>query len=274
MAWLTNTNLFNPEIYYLTRLPADINAGRRASSSSWPWCCRCSQRSIRPGGPRGSIRSKPCATSERVSRSKASAGRHHPSRSQLEDLTARSARAIATSPSCRAPPPTCMPGRPSRSSARRAPASRRCSTSPACSRRRLPAASSSAARTARASRDAERTRVRRAEMGFVYQFHQLLPEFSALENVVMPQMIRGVGAARRRAARRELLGQLGLGAAARSPPGAAVGRRAAAHGHRPRARQRAASFSWPTSRPATSTRNVGAVFHELLELIQPRAWRR
>lgn len=39
--------------------------------------------------------------------------------------------------------------------------------------------------------DAERTRVRRSDMGFVYQFHQLLPEFSALENVVIPQMILG-----------------------------------------------------------------------------------
>ena len=59
--------------------------------------------------------------------------------------------------------------------------------------------------------DVDRTRVRRAEMGFVYQFHQLLPEFSALENVVMPQMIRG--RARKEAAvrARELLTMLGLG---------------------------------------------------------------
>jgi lipoprotein-releasing system ATP-binding protein len=59
--------------------------------------------------------------------------------------------------------------------------------------------------------DTERTRVRRLEMGFVYQFHQLLPEFTALENVVMPQLIRGTpwGAAATRAT--ALLKMLGLG---------------------------------------------------------------
>jgi lipoprotein-releasing system ATP-binding protein len=59
--------------------------------------------------------------------------------------------------------------------------------------------------------DAERTRIRRNEIGFVYQSHHLLPEFTALENVVLPQMIRGLnrGEARKRAT--ELLGYLGLG---------------------------------------------------------------
>ena len=58
--------------------------------------------------------------------------------------------------------------------------------------------------------DTGRTRLRREEIGFVYQFHHLLPEFSALENVIMPQLIRGLsrGAARGRA--EELLGFLGL----------------------------------------------------------------
>jgi lipoprotein-releasing system ATP-binding protein len=58
--------------------------------------------------------------------------------------------------------------------------------------------------------DIQRTRIRRTEIGFVYQFHHLLPEFSALENVVLPQMIRGLS--RREASERgaELLSYLGL----------------------------------------------------------------
>jgi lipoprotein-releasing system ATP-binding protein len=58
--------------------------------------------------------------------------------------------------------------------------------------------------------DIARTRIRRTDIGFVYQFHHLLPEFSALENVMLPQMIRGL--ARSEATRRgtELLSYLGL----------------------------------------------------------------
>jgi lipoprotein-releasing system ATP-binding protein len=59
--------------------------------------------------------------------------------------------------------------------------------------------------------DEERTLLRRSELGFVYQFHHLLPEFSALENVMLPQMI--AGAARRRAREKAmaLLDRVGLG---------------------------------------------------------------
>jgi lipoprotein-releasing system ATP-binding protein len=59
--------------------------------------------------------------------------------------------------------------------------------------------------------DTERTRVRRIEMGFIYQFHQLLPEFSALENVVIPQMIRGLSRSAAEHRGTELLTMLGLG---------------------------------------------------------------
>lgn len=58
--------------------------------------------------------------------------------------------------------------------------------------------------------DAERTRIRRTEMGFVYQAHHLLPEFSALENVVMPQMIRGLSRKQAEVRASELLAYLGL----------------------------------------------------------------
>ncbi len=58
--------------------------------------------------------------------------------------------------------------------------------------------------------DDARTAVRRAEMGFVYQFHQLLPEFSALENVVIPQMILGTSKKDAEVRARELLSSLGL----------------------------------------------------------------
>jgi lipoprotein-releasing system ATP-binding protein len=58
--------------------------------------------------------------------------------------------------------------------------------------------------------DEGRTRLRRELLGFVYQFHHLLPEFSATENVVLPQLVRGAEpqAARERA--EQLLGALGL----------------------------------------------------------------
>jgi lipoprotein-releasing system ATP-binding protein len=58
--------------------------------------------------------------------------------------------------------------------------------------------------------DLARTRIRRTEIGFVYQAHHLLPEFSALENVVLPQMIRGLSHREATARSTELLSYLGL----------------------------------------------------------------
>jgi lipoprotein-releasing system ATP-binding protein len=58
--------------------------------------------------------------------------------------------------------------------------------------------------------DDQRTRLRRSAIGFVYQFHQLMPEFSALENVVLPQLIRGRSKAVARARAEGLLATLGL----------------------------------------------------------------
>jgi lipoprotein-releasing system ATP-binding protein len=55
-----------------------------------------------------------------------------------------------------------------------------------------------------------RTRLRRDALGFVYQFHHLLPDFDALENVVLPQLIHGTDADSARVRAEELLGKLGL----------------------------------------------------------------
>ena len=60
--------------------------------------------------------------------------------------------------------------------------------------------------------DSDRTRIRRDEIGFVYQSHHLLPEFTALENVLLPQMIRGLTRNESQARAVELLGYLGLSA--------------------------------------------------------------
>ncbi|KZD07178.1 ABC transporter ATP-binding protein [Oceanibaculum pacificum] len=60
--------------------------------------------------------------------------------------------------------------------------------------------------------DAARTEVRRHRIGFVYQFHHLLPEFSAIENVILPQLIAGLSRREAEDRARELLSMVGLGA--------------------------------------------------------------
>ncbi len=67
--------------------------------------------------------------------------------------------------------------------------------------------------------DDARTKLRRNSIGFVYQFHHLLPEFSALENVVLPQTIAGYSRQEASTRAQELLDYLGLGARASHRPG-------------------------------------------------------
>jgi lipoprotein-releasing system ATP-binding protein len=63
----------------------------------------------------------------------------------------------------------------------------------------------------RALSDDKRTALRRTTMGFVYQYHHLLPEFSALENVIIPQMIAGKSRSEARTRATALLQRVGLG---------------------------------------------------------------
>ena len=71
--------------------------------------------------------------------------------------------------------------------------------------------------------DRRRTAVRRADVGFIYQFHHLLPEFTALENIVLPQLANGVARKEAEARARELLTQVGIAERADHRPAAMSG---------------------------------------------------
>ena len=71
--------------------------------------------------------------------------------------------------------------------------------------------------------DRKRTRARRDQIGFVYQFHHLLPEFSALENIVLPQRAAGRSASVSEARAVELLSRVGLDARVDHRPAALSG---------------------------------------------------
>ncbi|NVK12884.1 MAG: ABC transporter ATP-binding protein [Rhodobacteraceae bacterium] len=71
--------------------------------------------------------------------------------------------------------------------------------------------------------DRRRTRVRRQEVGFVYQFHHLLPEFTALENIVLPQLANGASQKSAVARAADLLGTVGLAGRADHRPAALSG---------------------------------------------------
>ncbi len=71
--------------------------------------------------------------------------------------------------------------------------------------------------------DKARTEARREEVGFIYQFHHLLPEFSALENIVIPQLANGVTQKVAEARAMDLLGRVGVAARAQHRPAALSG---------------------------------------------------
>lgn len=71
--------------------------------------------------------------------------------------------------------------------------------------------------------DRRRTNARRRDIGFVYQFHHLLPEFTALENIALPQMANGVGKAAAETRGRELLAKVGVDHRAGHRPAALSG---------------------------------------------------
>ena len=115
--------------------------------------------------------------------------------------------------------------------------------------------------------DAARGVLRNRALGFVYQFHHLLPEFTALENVAMPLLVRREPVAAAQAEARRLLERVGLGGRLGHRPATALGRRAPARGRRARARHRVRSSCLPTSPRAISTvRNARGVLDLMLEL--------
>lgn len=71
--------------------------------------------------------------------------------------------------------------------------------------------------------DRDRTLARRGEVGFIYQFHHLLPEFTALENIVIPMLANGVAEAEAEARARDLLERVGVAARAEHRPAALSG---------------------------------------------------
>ena len=213
VTWITRTEVFSPELYFLSTLPAEMDPRETIAIAVMALgALLSSPRSTRPGGRRGSIRSRRCATNEREPADAASRGRDaRRRRGELSEGGRRAKSALALEGHRARLQDRLRPAR--RAEGRRVSPSRsarwwRSSRPPAPAKSTLlhiaglleqPDAGEVFDRRRDRPRSSATMRARRCgarQIGFVYQFHHLLPEFSALENLVLPQMIAGLGAAR------------------------------------------------------------------------------